>query len=182
MPEAFERESLQLGFIAIRRHVEIGYFGGMLVVNEYARPLEFHCTVPVKPSRAQEILYGPSLDEFLCGEHIALALVKKMKSPPSILFVDSLPACGLRRVQNAPVVCIVGEQSSTNIETPFQVVGSTAQDHLDGIEAKTFAQFSDDLSQARELLDRYKPNVDLQEPFHRVVQALLEAHPNAKAA
>jgi len=37
-----------------------GLFGGYLVVDSLGRPLEFHCTAPVKVSRAQQILYGPT--------------------------------------------------------------------------------------------------------------------------
>ena len=60
-----------LGFLSVRRHPEHGYFGGYLITNSIARPLEFHCTMPVKPSRAQELLYGPTMDAFVCGEQIA---------------------------------------------------------------------------------------------------------------
>ncbi len=56
------KSSLSLGFISVRHHAEHGYFGGYLIVNSLGRPLEFHCTLPVKPSRAQELLYGATLE------------------------------------------------------------------------------------------------------------------------
>ena len=79
---------LALGFITVRHHVEHGYFGGYLILNQLGRPLEFHCTLPVKPSRAQSLLYGPTLDDFICGEQIAKALVTKAKLKPSLLLTD----------------------------------------------------------------------------------------------
>lgn len=49
------------------------------------RPLEFHCTEPVRPSRAQEILFGATLREHVCGEQIGAALLAKTKIPIGFL-------------------------------------------------------------------------------------------------
>ncbi|MGW8256618.1 MAG: hypothetical protein ACWGMZ_03940, partial [Thermoguttaceae bacterium] len=57
-----------LGFLTIIQHEQHGLFGGYLLLNTSGRPLEFHCTAPIKPNRAQEILYGPTLESFLYGE------------------------------------------------------------------------------------------------------------------
>ena len=45
-----------LGFLTVVEHPQYGLFGGYLVLNLAGRPLEFHCTAPIKPNRAQEIL------------------------------------------------------------------------------------------------------------------------------
>ncbi len=91
------REDLDiLGFITVRRHGDLGYFGGLLLLNSLGRPLEFHCTLPHRPSRAQEILYGASLEPFLCGEQIARVLVTRAKKGPSMVFTDSQPVLALR--------------------------------------------------------------------------------------
>ena len=57
-----------IGFLTVTEHAEHGLFGGYLILNVSGRPLEFHCTAPLKPSRAQEILYGPTLRPFLFGD------------------------------------------------------------------------------------------------------------------
>ena len=67
---------LAIGFLTVTRDVEQGLFGGYLVLNFLGRPLEFHCTAPVRPNRAQEILYGPTLDPYLVGERIGQALLE----------------------------------------------------------------------------------------------------------
>ena len=51
-----------VGFLSVRYRSEHGFFGGYLIVNQLARPLEFHCTMPVRPSRSQELLYGKTLN------------------------------------------------------------------------------------------------------------------------
>ncbi len=59
-----------LGFITTRSHRDHGYFGGLLLINTLGRPLEFHCTLPILPSRAQSILYGTSLDGFYVANRL----------------------------------------------------------------------------------------------------------------
>lgn len=68
-----------------------GYTGGLLLVCQRGRPLEFHCTEPVQPSRAEQILFGPTLKEHLCGEQIGGALVAKAKLPIGCLLALDEP-------------------------------------------------------------------------------------------
>ena len=60
-----------LGFLTILEHEEHGLVGGYLLFTTAGRPLEFHCTAPVKPNRAQQILFGPTLESYLYGEQMA---------------------------------------------------------------------------------------------------------------
>ena len=55
------QEPISLGFITVIDHVDLGCIGGYLILNLGGRPLEFHCTAPVRANRAQQILYGVSL-------------------------------------------------------------------------------------------------------------------------
>ena len=59
-----------IGFLTVVTIPDQGLVGGYLVLNAAARPLEFHCTTPVRANRAQEILYGPTLRPYLFGEQI----------------------------------------------------------------------------------------------------------------
>jgi len=77
-----------IGFLTVVEHDLHGLFGGYLLLNETGRPLEFHCTAPVKPNRAQQILYGPTLKPFLYGEQIGATLVNKPTLVPLAVLVD----------------------------------------------------------------------------------------------
>ena len=79
---------LALGFLTVVDQQPLGLVGGYLLVNAHARPLEFHCTVPVRPNRAQEILYGAALLPYLYGEQIGQTLVRTSKLRPLALFTD----------------------------------------------------------------------------------------------
>ena len=58
-------------------------------MSPLGRPLEFHCTSPVRPSRAQEILYGPTLQPYLLGEQISGALLEAAKLTPWLILTDA---------------------------------------------------------------------------------------------
>ena len=83
-----------LGFLTVVEHPQHGLFGGYLLLNLAGRPLEFHCTAPIKPNRAQEILYGPTLESYLYGEQIGCTLLGQAKIEPLAVFTDRPPALG----------------------------------------------------------------------------------------
>lgn len=93
-----------IGFLTVTEHGEHGLFGGYLVLNSAARPLEFHCTAPVRPNRAQEILFGPTLKPFLYGEQIAHTLITKARQTPLLIFTDVVHVLDVRPLIEIPVV------------------------------------------------------------------------------
>jgi hypothetical protein len=74
-----KKKPSHLGFLTALGSPLHGLIGGFLVLNLVGRPVEFHCTAPVRPNKAQEILYGATLESFVCGEQIAPALVGRTK-------------------------------------------------------------------------------------------------------
>lgn len=103
-----------IGFLTVCRHREHGLFGGLLLLNSSGRPLEFHCTAPVKPNRAQEILYGPTLEPYLFGEQIAYTLISKAKMPPAVVFTDRSPVLAARDLSSMPIVLVATPESSVD--------------------------------------------------------------------
>ena len=84
-----------------------GLLGGYLLLNASGRPLEFHCTAPVKPTRAQEILYGPTLQPFLYGEQIGQTLLMKSTLSPVLVCTDSEPVLAVRDHTHIPVALVL---------------------------------------------------------------------------
>src|SRR5688572_20477313 len=83
-----------------------GVLGGYLVTNAWGRPLEFRLTTAVQPNRVQQILYGPTLTEYLHADLIGRTLVEKTAAQPTLIVTDSLPALGLRSRVGIPVVAL----------------------------------------------------------------------------
>ena len=96
-----------LGFLTVVDHAQHGLFGGYLLLNKAGRPLEFHCTAPVKPNRAQQILYGPTLEAFLYGEQIAKTLLEHAKTEPLVVCTDREPVLAVREMISLPVVLVL---------------------------------------------------------------------------
>jgi hypothetical protein len=96
-----------LGFLTVVDDARDGLFGGYLVLNLAGRPLEFHCTAPIKPNRAQRILYGPTLEPYLFGEQIGQTLVNKGRIEPRVVCIDREAALAVGEFVGMPVVLVL---------------------------------------------------------------------------
>jgi hypothetical protein len=115
-----------IGFLTVVEHAQHGLFGGYLLLNECGRPLEFHCTAPVKANRAQQILYGPTLRPYLFGEQIGFTLLSKAKQTPLWVCTDREPVLAARELVEFPVVLI-----EDNAACSDPTVASKAGDDID---------------------------------------------------
>ena len=191
MPEDAKPKSA-LGFLTVVEDRQHGLFGGYLVVNTSGKPLEFHCTAPIKPNRAQEILYGPTLLPCLYGEQIGQALLVAAKVKPLVVCTDCRPALALGEYVDVPVVLVLppeGPRDETAGE-PTSLGHSNKTWRIDGRHADGLGLISFQLGRnhlalpaadtlGRELLtDRLAPmadSFDLAEPFDRIRDAIEEA-------
>jgi len=172
-----------LGFLTVRHHAEHGYFGGYLVVNEMARPLEFQCTMAVRPSRAQEVLYGPTLEDFVCGEQIAAALLSKGKVKPDLCLTDCRPVLALAQVSKYSIGYVRPvEDQHRSLRTPAESRLQTRAVDFAAIEIECLESRVPPSDALSNLSSAVHPSFDFEEPFLRIVEALEEAHPITKAA
>jgi len=167
-----------IGFLTVVEHAEHGLFGGYLILNVSGRPLEFHCTAPLKPSRAQEILYGPTLRPFLLGEQIGQTLLAKAKVRPFLVCTDMGPMLSAREFSDVPLVLVQStegsEPTASNLGEPFSLgrrkvlAASTHDDDRAMVLEKWTTAHADPL--------------DLLEPFTRIREALEEAQKTVRPA
>jgi hypothetical protein len=170
-------------------------FGGYLVVNVTGRPLEFHCTAPVKPNRAQEILYGPTLRPYLFGEQIGFTLFAKAKVTPLWICTDRQPVLALRDLVEVPVVLVEDatttlgfqDQSDRNAEdlefsTPLEKDTRGEAEHANLVKSE-FGRYElwvprNHEADAQAVLDQWRTHaeaLDGIEPFERIRDAIEEA-------
>jgi hypothetical protein len=100
------KELFRLGFLTAIEVPERGYVGGLLVTNQFGRPLEFQCTAPLKPNRTQEILYGPTLVPYLLSDLIGRTLIEKVGVKPHLVLTERQELIGLRELVEIPVACV----------------------------------------------------------------------------
>src|SRR3954470_22285279 len=142
MPNDNSSQQATFGYLSVINSAEHGYFGGFLIVGPLGRPLEFHCTAPVRPSRAQQILYGPTLEPFLLGEQIAGAMLDAAKLKPRLILTNCEATLHARARIISPMVmlCVNADASSecasTNI--PASVPAGTGPHQSFSVEAFEF--------------------------------------------
>lgn len=159
--------AVNFGYLSAVELPELGYFGGYLLVSQLGRPLEFHCTAPVRPSRAQEILYGPTLQPYLLGEQIAGTLLAKARVKPQIILTDQSSALCHRVKLDMPLVYWRLADLANSVADSILIA-----DHAFELPAG----FDADRDSASRLLTTLSQHVDLPEPFTRIHDAIREAH------
>jgi hypothetical protein len=163
-----------IGFLTVIEHDTLGLMGGYLVLNLLGRPLEFHCTTPLKPNRAQQILYGPTLAPYLYGEQIGHTLVSKASTEPLAVCTDAPAALALREHVAMPVVLVCGQNGSrVRVDSPHDV--SLERFQLGANEVAVEARRRDDQSRVTAALASAAAALDLSEPFGRIRDAIDEA-------
>ncbi len=100
------KELFRIGFLTAIEIPDRGYVGGLLVTNHFGRPLEFQCTAPLKPNRAQEILYGPTLVPYVLGDLIGRTLIEKVGVKPHLVLTERMELLDLRELVAIPVACV----------------------------------------------------------------------------
>ncbi len=196
--------SCVLGFLTVVEHADQGLFGGYLLLNHTGKPLEFHCTAPLRPSRAQRILYGPSLAPFLYGEQIGATLVRHTRTSPVAILTDCEPALAVREHVEPPVALVLPPGSDAvcpaeHEETPVPSIRFDGAHAGSGVirphrsadgELVLFEVGAHRLAVTRPseadrdrlagYLAQLPEGFDLAEPFGRIQEAIAEARKAAR--
>ncbi|KAA1262100.1 hypothetical protein LF1_46610 [Rubripirellula obstinata] len=165
--------AVALAYFTVVEDQRTGWTGGLLLLSSGGRPLEFQCTLPVRPSRAHEILFGVSLREHLIGEVIGPLLVKKCRTPISMLCCDQPESMAMDGVTDFPIALVV--------DAAEEEEGPISSDTLTGCGDVMLAGTQllvpmEQVEQAALVADQMKDLADASEPFERIREAIKEAH------
>jgi hypothetical protein len=157
------------GFLTAVDSPSHGLFGGYLLVDSLGRPLEFHCTAPVKVSRAQQILYGATLQSHLHGRQIGAALLAEGTVVPEVVLTDLESMLNVRPHTILPVALVKTADTSSAATEPaagFTIGNASVSPHASdaGLEAAL-----------KDKLESLVAAVELCEPFERIRAAIEEA-------
>jgi hypothetical protein len=182
------------GYLSAVYSADHGYFGGYLIVSPLGRPLEFHCTAPVLPSRAQRILYGPTLEPYLLGEQIGGGLITAAKLSPRVVLTDFAQFEAVKNQTNAPLVLVHSKRrpagltgASPPVEQRGRASGTGGVEPLDEhpgwghafVGGNQRLQLPIGMESQHELVIELiallTERVELAEPFERIHEAIREA-------
>lgn len=152
---------------------QTGWTGGLLSLTRGGRPIEFQCTLPVRPSRAHQILFGATLRDHLLSEVIGPTLLKKMRTRIDLLVCDQPESLQLVQRIDVPVALVV--EAAEADEGPID------DDALDGwtpipLAGGTLRVPPEREERCQELAIDFRDLPDLVEPFDRIRSAIREAH------
>lgn len=170
MPQADEAT---LAYYTVVDDVHTGWTGGLLLLNSGGRPLEFQCTLPVRPSRAHTILFGPTLRDHLIGDVIGPLLVSKCRAPISMLCVDQPEAIRLEDSVSFPVALV--DEAAEESEGPIadDTLSNSVATELAGSIIRYRIEHSD---LVQSIVSKLSDFPDAVEPFERIREAIKEAH------
>ncbi|MGE3809255.1 MAG: hypothetical protein AB7K24_31715, partial [Gemmataceae bacterium] len=121
------------------------------------------------PNRVQQILYGGTLQPYICADLIGKTLVEKTGSRANLIVCDRAPILALRQHVEVPVLWLPGEgerPEEMSLAAPVKNTEPAVYRH---------AKFEADAKTVAEYLDHLDGTVDLAEPFARVREAINEA-------
>jgi hypothetical protein len=165
--------ALNVGFLTVVQEPS-GYVGGYLVTNGWGRPVEFRLSTAVQPNRVQQILYGRTLQSYICAELIGKTLFDKTGTPVALVVTDREPVLDLRQRIEVPVVWVAGSDDplATWMVEQGAEVRPAANERGPLLR---HVRFPADGPALRTLLDRFADGLDVMEPFGRIREAIAEA-------
>jgi hypothetical protein len=159
---------LTLGFLTVLFE-NASYLGGYLVTNQWGRPLEFRLSTAVQPNRVQQILYGGTLQSYICADLIGKTLVDKTGTIAQFLVTDTPAALDLRLRLETPVFWLApAEPRGPDPTRVCQLPDGRGSLHA-------HALYPADVEAGRRQLEPVCATLDLGEPFSRIREAMTEA-------
>lgn len=162
-----------LGYYAVVNCERTGWTGGLLILSSSGRPLEFRCTLPVRPSKSHEILFGATMRSHLIGEVIGSLLLKTCRTPISMICCQQPEAIALETHANCPV-CLVRDAAEDD-EGPIDedtLAGSVGVE----LAGSTMSVPMEHSERVQEICEGLQNLPDATEPFERIREAIREAH------
>jgi len=169
-----------LGFLSLHETAaKDGYLGSILITDNRGVPLEFRCTLPVKPTAAQKPLYGntliPHIGINLCG----IPLIKSIQNSPSLIVVQKDFLLDVRSKINCAVAYVRRAGETIDVSSSDDSKANTKRERIDSSTGKfqpivltTHPEFEEDKSYAKEIIENVFVHLDPLEPFDRMKKAI----------
>ena len=151
-----------LSYLICPRDAAGGFVGALMVTDARLRPVHFAFVSPIRPTKIQRILYGPTLEEHLSVDVIGKKLLADLPVVPDVLLVDTPELTAVRRIAGVPTAFLQKADSDPS------------GGNLSSLQYDTGGNV-DDQDTVGQILASLEMQVDLVEPFQRMREALREA-------
>ena len=178
--EAVDRKT-RLAFLGYLEF-DKGYRGGILVTDEWGKPMEYRCTAPVHPNPVQRTLYGQTLLPHIAVELIGAPLLRTIQEKAEVVIIKDEIFFDVRHHSETAVIRLrrQGEEvtvsDSSDAAKAAPVVMDSPSGKFQPIIMETHREFPQDSAACRERLSELFGRWDLIEPFDRLTKALEYVH------
>jgi hypothetical protein len=97
-----ETREFVLAYLISPQDAAGAFLGALMLTDARVRPLHFSFVSPIRPTKIQRVLYGPTLDEHLKVDVIGSKLLKDLPLVPDVLLVDTPELVASRRIADIP--------------------------------------------------------------------------------
>ncbi len=161
---------MKLGYIEFVETKD-GYRAGLLITDQFTKPLEFRVTTNVKVDQLQKILYGDLLENVLYRERFTIELVNEAQEDFDILLVKEKDLLSLRDEIGKPIGFLRKFDPFKAMDRYSHKIVNLA----DKFEPLTLTVSKEDFKLvvpiSRKLQEIYR-NYNLMEPFERIRKAI----------
>jgi hypothetical protein len=175
--QSLSSSNITFGFLTVVDVAQLGHCGGLLIVSNIGRPIEFHCTTPVSANRTQEIMYGKTYAGFLYADQIGMSLVDKARKTPSIFVTDCPDMLPISELIDTPLILIDNPNGANAFDGRGLKRFTVDEQIVYAVNAN-----AQQMESLQEQVGSFASRLPLEEPFERVCQAIEEAHTVLRSA
>ncbi|OGO13770.1 MAG: hypothetical protein A2Y93_12555 [Chloroflexi bacterium RBG_13_68_17] len=160
MTDALDNSAVEriLAFLDLATFEEgVALRAGCLVTDALTRPLEFRVSGAVRPTSLQKVLYGDTLQEYICNDLLGIPLLQSLEVKPEFVLVREAEFLKLRPRVGMPVLW-----ARATVDGQFVL--------------QAFPGYEKEAEAGRDALPRRLRGRNIMEPFIRIRTALDEAH------
>jgi hypothetical protein len=162
-PSSMDPSEYVLCYLTCPQDAAGAFLGALMLTDGRARPLHFGYVSPIKPTAIQRLLYGPTLREHVKIDVIANKLFQGMPQAPGVVFVDSEELMNARRLISSPLAHLRKKEGGANESSSLSALIYETNENTRDRDA------------VGGLVNLLEAQIDLTEPFARMIEALKEA-------
>ena len=144
---------------------------GALVVDEKTKPVEFRITSKVEVNDLQKILYGETFKEGVIIDKVLLELLNSLESDFTAIFILDKNLLSIRKDLKKPVF-LFEKHDEFRPKEKYAIKIQNLTGKFPALNLKLFPEDENIANQIGRVLNDIYKNIDILEPFSRIIKAI----------
>ncbi|WP_198001826.1 hypothetical protein [Sulfurihydrogenibium sp. YO3AOP1] len=162
----------KLNFCYLNLKNEDNYIrAGGLIVDERTKPVEFRITSKVEVNDLQKILYGETFKEGVIIDKVLLELLNSLESDFTAIFILDKNLLSIRKDLKKPVF-LFEKHDEFRPKEKYAIKIQNLTGKFPALNLKFFPEDENIANQIGRVLNDIYKNIDILEPFSRIIKAI----------